>query len=214
MLDCLCGIMLAEAMQLFDCQFIWIIFAWQNIFNTWFNAYLLGQLGQTPLPHNLVFAVHLHLHHEHLNLIFNLSCQVKSSKIPILKSSATFFFFLNTYSNSYSIPDWSVPLNIKDEWTQQVLHIYTFYLSRRWDNEYLYYFILYAVGFFFNWASCSINIKCYYILTISSFFLYASNSARPAFLLASLCSAIPEQAIIEGESDTGWKWKLSLSWHN
>lgn len=51
-------------------------------------------------------------------------------------------------------------------------------------------------------------IKCYYILTISSFFLYASNSARPAFLLASLCSAIPEQAILEGESDTGWKWKL------
>lgn len=112
MLDCLCGIMLAEAMQLFDCQFIWIIFAWQNIFNTWFNAYLLAQLGQTPLPHNLVFAVHLHLHHEHLNLIFNLSCQVKSSKIPILKSSAN-CFFLNTYSNSYSIPDWSVPLNIK-----------------------------------------------------------------------------------------------------
>lgn len=213
MLDCLCGIMLAEAMQLFDCQFIWIIFAWQNIFNTWFNAYLLAQLGQTPLPHNLVFAVHLHLHHEHLNLIFNLSCQVKSSKIPILKSSATFFFFLNTYSNSYSIPDWSVPLNIKmNEHNKYCIFILSNSLEDGTTNIFT---ILYCMQWvFFYWASRLINIKCYYIFTISSFFLYASNSARPAFLLASLCSAIPEQAIIEGESDTGWKWKLSLSWHN
>lgn len=90
---------------------------------------------------------------------------------------------------------------------------YLYFLSlSRWDNEYLCYLMLYAVlKTYFTELTVHFKlslIKCYYILTISSFFLYASNSARPAFLLASLCSAIPEQAILEGESDTGWKWKL------
>lgn len=74
----------------------------------------------------------------------------------------------------------------------------------------LFYFVCSVKNFFIELTvhfKLSL-IKCYNILTISSFFLYASNSARPAFLLASLCSAIPEQAILEGESDTGWKWKL------
>lgn len=180
MLDCLCGIMLAEAMQLFDCQFIWIIFAWQNIFNTWFNAYLLAQLGQTPLPHNLVFAVHLHLHHEHLNLIFNLSCQVKSSKIPILKSSATFFFFLNTYSNSYSIPDWSVPLNIKmNEHNKYCIFILSNSLEDGTTNIFT---ILYCM----QWVFFFIELHVQLILSVIIYLPSALFSCMPAIQLALL----------------------------